>query len=120
MDTPEGMPFTLAAWWRGTSDRDYTETVPKMEEYGADGRDMVEIGRTLAQFSGISPQDGIDPDAFYGNLGVWFYQVGKIARIGEDLRAGRLPKYDSLFDQTIYSLIARRFSEFGQWGGEQK
>lgn len=106
----------LSHWWATTTKEDGQRTVPKTIEYGSRGEDLIGIGRKMAQISHMDVPVGVAEEAFYAELGIYFYLVGKVERMGESFKNGRLPSDDCWFDSTIYSLMARRVRAVGHWG----
>lgn len=105
----------LFEWWMNTAYEDFVGTVPKMLEYGGvstgPATDLLLIGRNLAEL--LDMHDA--PDALLMELGAWFYMQGKVARLVSDYKQKRAGKSDTWFDSTIYSLMARRIQQVGQW-----
>lgn len=105
----------LFEWWMNTAYDDFVQTVPKMLEYGGSSTgpatDLLLIGRNLAEL--LDMHDA--PDSILMELGTWFYMQGKVARLVADYKQKRAGKSDTWFDSTIYSLMARRIQEVGQW-----
>ena len=106
----------LEDWWRHVSESDIEKTVPKALAYGSNGEDLISIGRTMAEVSGLGAPDDVPDDQFYAELGVFFYLTGKMARAAEAFRTGNLPSADTLFDIRIYSVIWQRVRSSGHWG----
>lgn len=106
----------LEDWWRHMSEEDIGKTVPKALAYGSSGEDLVAIGRTMAETSGMMAPDGVSDDQFHAELGTFFYLTGKMARAAEAFRTGNLPSADTLFDIRIYSVIWQRVRSTGHWG----
>src|SRR5690606_17649915 len=46
---------SLDEWWTGLTDEDIRKTVPKTQEYGSKGEDMVELGRHIANVGRMKP-----------------------------------------------------------------
>lgn len=97
-------------WWRNTADADAQRTVPKATEYGA--YDLEVIGATLMRLMGWENE----PARVGSELGVFFYLLGKVARMASAYADHRLPSDDTLFDATVYSMMMRRIREAGEWG----
>lgn len=120
----------LLKWWVDTSVGDFMAGAPKVDEYGA--HDIEIMGAVLAvflfrehiedvfsrvfevvegnQFDQVSRHDIVGKEA-----AVWFYVLGKVARLVSDYMAGRAGKADTWHDITFYSMMARRIQETGQW-----
>lgn len=114
-----GQAAQLAQWWRDTAESEIDKTVAKAVEYGA--RDLVEIGRQLVESGVQLPPDlrlsipGRDHDAYFAELGVYFYAVGKMARWTSAVAEGRYVSDDTLFDIGVYIRMAQRVRQTGQW-----
>lgn len=121
--TQAEMAQRLTDWWVKLAQDDAQATIPKTVEYGSRGEDLEEIGRHLAAMANLYPPF-IDQDTelevadsvFYQALGCHFYMVGKHARAAEAFRYGMVPKDDTLFDTTVYSVMTRRIKEAEHWG----
>lgn len=96
----------LEQWWVGKVENDIGRTVPKIEEYGT--RDLTAMGHMLATIKGIPLKD--DQAAIYGCM---FYAMGKCARALAALERSEMPSEDTLFDLSIYAMMARSFKERG-------
>ena len=94
----------LIQWWITTASNDAEGMGAKMNEYGAG--DLVEIGKAI---QASSPDlSGIDPF----EIGVYFYVIGKIARVTSAHRRGKPASTDTWHDLSIYAKMveARRAS----------
>jgi len=110
---PEKLEST-AKWWLQTAILDFDAAVPKIAEYGGVGSgsaDLKSIGYDLAL---LLNWDGV-PEAVQQELGVWLYTKGKIARMISDYQQHKPGKADTWHDATVYSMMARRLQEVGQW-----
>lgn len=109
----------LDQWWAATAQRDADRVAAKTTEYGSSGGDLVAVGRSVME---IGPSHtvpaGVDPEAYAAEVGVYFYALGKAARIEEGYRAGHLASDETWSDLTTYSMMARRIRAAGQWGGK--
>lgn len=122
----------LFVWWMGTSWSDYEAGAPKVDEYGA--HDIEIMGAVLAVFlfkehieevfAKIGPLavDGdvekaltYSHDKIGREVAVWFYILGKVARLVSDYLAQRPGKPDTWHDITFYSMMARRIQKTGRW-----
>jgi hypothetical protein len=106
----------LEEWWLTTAIDDLQATVPKAEEYGGTGggsADLRVMGDALGEFANLTSA----PLAVRMELACWFYCLGKIARLISDYKAGRVGKPDTWHDMTVYTMMARRLQEVGQWPG---
>lgn len=104
----------LLEWWMHTAFEDFMATVPKMIEYGGTtegSADLQLIGENLATL--LDQHDSTD--AVKQEMGCWFYLQGKIARLVTDYKQKRAGKSDTWFDASIYTMMARRIQERGQW-----
>jgi hypothetical protein len=107
----------LFKWWVATSMGDWQASVPKTDEYGA--HDLEIMGYVLAIFCGMEAtlmrsqsQPGLPVQM---ELACWFYLLGKVARLVSDYLSHRPGKPDTWHDITVYSMMARRIQETGQW-----
>lgn len=98
----------LPEWWVDTAHADVDAAEIKAKEYGS--LDLVIIGRTMRELLGIG--DGIIADA---EIGITFYQLGKLARCISALSGGRKPSDDTWHDIVVYGMMVRRIREAGQW-----
>lgn len=98
----------LPEWWGETSADDAAAAEIKAKEYGS--LDLVIIGRTMRELIGIGPD--ILEDA---ELGIIFYQLGKLARCISAVSGGRKPSDDTWHDLVVYGMMVRRIRETGQW-----
>lgn len=99
----------LADWWREQSEQEIESVVPKAVEYSA--VDLVWIGRTLGLILG---RDGLS-DEEATELGIFFYEVGKIGRWMGAIAEGRRVSDDTLHDAGIYIKMAQRNRAVGGW-----
>lgn len=102
----------LEAWWYAKADDEISRTVPKAVEYGAD--DLVEIGKELVAAGVRDPGTG---DIGYAELGIFFYEVGKMARWRSAVRRGEPVSDDTLFDIGVYIRMAQRNRTNSGWPG---
>lgn len=111
---PDGL-FDTFAWWIATAAEDAKATFPKSAEYGGTVRtgsvDLMLIGEILALL--LDMRDATS--AVKQELGVWFYLQGKIGRLVSDYQQHRPGKADTWFDSTVYTMMARRLQETGEW-----
>lgn len=96
MGDPMVFAEAMSNWWYDTIDGDLKATIPKLAEYGT--RDLTEIGHF---FKRDLPEEQA---AVYG---IAFYAVGKLARMIAALNRGEMPSEDTLFDLSVYSMMAR-------------
>jgi hypothetical protein len=104
----------LADFWLNMATTDAIKTAPKTLEYGGvnDGSaDLRVMGFALAELAGMHDA----PDAVKLEMACWFYALGKIARLISDYKHGNPGKSDTWFDLNIYTVMARRIQESGQW-----
>jgi hypothetical protein len=106
--TPATVESDLRAWWETTSEQDLEETVPKAVEYGS--QSMIDYGRTLARVAGRKVTDA---EAL--EWAIFAYMAGKLGRWTAALQRGEKVSDDTLKDLTIYSLMARKVRETGEW-----
>ena len=102
--------LSVEEWWRLTSENDLQDALVKLGEYGS--HDLTEIGRAMAQVAGW---EGLT-DAELGELGVFFYLQGKVARMVEAFAERRWPSDDTWKDTGTYVTMARRIRDAGVWG----
>lgn len=116
---PEGERGRLMAWWLNTSLCDFNAGAPKVEEYGA--HDLEIMGAVLGvliykdRLNMIFQGRQATKLPVWTELAVWFYVLGKVARLVSDYMAERPGKPDTWHDITFYSMMARRIQESGQW-----
>jgi hypothetical protein len=106
-------------WWLKASFNEIDPLIGKAIEYGGAERasDLIEIGRTLAN-SGVTIPQGLTPEqkeAYYAELGMYFYLVGKMARWTAAVSEGRMVSDDTLLDIGIYVRMTQRVREVGGW-----
>lgn len=98
----------LRAWWEATSSGDFEEMAPKVGEYTS--ADLEVMGAVMQQWGIAAPEQGAGMEAAC----LW-YLLGKVARAVAAYREGRQPSEDTLHDITVYSMMARRIRETGEW-----
>lgn len=98
----------LAVWWRDEVANDIAETVAKARKYGT--ASMVDHGRTLARVAGHEVNDRQALE-----WAIWSYLSGKVGRWTAALARGEEPDYDTLFDISIYAMMARKVRRTGKW-----
>ena len=99
----------MRKWFKDHVDGVVDATVPKAVEYGShDLRLMGEMMFLL--FPDL--RGAVHPE----ELGIAFYQLGKIARVFGALAAGRRPSDDTWFDQEVYAQMVQFVREHGKWG----
>lgn len=99
--------YTLADWWAQQVESDISRTAPKISEYGT--KDLEAMGRLFAQIRGIEW-----PSDVAAVWGIMFYAQGKIARAIASLERGEMPSEDTLFDLSVYAMMARSYRERGK------
>lgn len=104
--TPE--QAALADWWHEQANQEIERTVPKAVEYGSD--DLVFIGRALAD---LLDREVGDEEA--AELGIFFYELGKMARWRAAIKQGGRVSDDTLFDFGVYIRMAQRVRAVGGW-----
>lgn len=103
----------MTSWWAGLAAQDAERTVPKALAYGAHDLDVMAwaIDPMLPTIEGETPElrhrRGLE-------TAVWFYVLGKVARIQAATLAGANSD-DHWFDAGVYVLMARRIRETGRW-----
>lgn len=98
----------LGAWWAEVSADDVEPAIIKGKEYGS--LDLIVIGRTMREMIGIAPDVVSDAE-----VGIIFYQLGKVARAVSAIHSGRRPSDDTWHDIVVYGMMVRRIRETGQW-----
>lgn len=98
----------LRIWWEGVSREDFEQMAPKVGEYTS--ADLEVMGTVMEQWGIAAPEKGAGMEAAC----VW-YLLGKVARAVAAYREGRAPSEDTLHDITVYSMMARRIRETGEW-----
>lgn len=106
----EELRQTLRDWWIGRAVAETDAVVGKAVEYGAD--DLADIGRELVACGVPDPGRG---EEGYAELGIFFYEVGKMARWRSAVRRGMPVSDDTLGDVGIYIRMAQRNREVGGW-----
>jgi hypothetical protein len=86
----------LSDWWSEVSIVDIDLTIPKVNEYGS--HDLI------AQGKAVRPELDDAEAAIYGCM---FYALGKVYRALNQLNRGEMPSEDTLFDLSIYAMMAR-------------
>lgn len=104
---PNAEEGTLAHWWVTQINSDIARTAPKIEEYGT--KDLEAMGRLFAQIRGVEWSSDIA-----AVWGIMFYAQGKIARAIASLERGEMPSEDTLFDLSIYAMMARSYQARGK------
>lgn len=97
----------LENWWSRQVMSDIERTAPKIEEYGT--KDLEAMGRLFAQIRGIEWESDIA-----AVWGIMFYAQGKIARAIASLERGEMPSEDTLFDLSVYAMMARSYEARGK------
>jgi hypothetical protein len=105
-------PKELHKWWLDKADAEIAPLLPKILEYGGNGRaiDLINIGRDLAH---IAKQEVNDAEA--AELGIYFYVVGKLGRWSAAIANGKPVSDDTLHDIAIYIKMVQRIREKGGW-----
>lgn len=98
----------LRTWWMDTAAVEVEKVVPKAVEYGAD--DLIYIGQELGLLLGRSPSDEEAAE-----LGIYFYELGKMARWRSAIRRGDRVSDDTLHDIGVYIRMAQRVRAVGGW-----
>lgn len=105
----------LKTWWGTLSAQDADKTAPKAVEYGAVdldimGQAMVSLGGDL--WNGASQEEKL---AIGREMACAFYALGKVSRVFSAFQQGRAPSDDTWLDITVYSVMARRIRQTGEW-----
>lgn len=104
----------LREWWSAVADDDLSKAAPKIGEYGGVGEgstDLKIIGWALAELLDMQSA----PEAVKQELACWVYALGKIARLVSDYKQGRPGKDDTWHDLRVYSMMATRLQQTGNW-----
>lgn len=103
----------LFDWWATTARQDAEMVVPKSIEYGSNS--LEQVGRKMAQLQGgeVTKAEALE-------LGCWVYAVGKMERWTDAVMQHRKPSVDTLVDLGVYTTMARRIREVGDWPGRRE
>ncbi len=101
----------LLRWWSDVSLDDAQAAHVKAQEYG--GSDLQVMGAALELAFGLAPGSGTEAVC-------QFYLLGKVARALDALAAGKTPSDDTLHDETVYAMMARRIRKVGGWPYDPK
>ncbi|XAO35661.1 hypothetical protein SEA_FIRECASTLE_54 [Microbacterium phage FireCastle] len=118
--TRDGVRGTaLYRWWMETAHNEIAPMVDKITEYGGSNRatDLTELGRVMVE-SGVKHPPilaGPEQDAFYQELGCFFYLQGKFGRWVAAIKEGRPVSDDTLHDIGIYVRMVQRIRAAGGW-----
>jgi hypothetical protein len=96
----------LERWWRKISEGDLDDARTKAGEYGS--ADLQLMGAVLEAL-------GWAPEGHGQEAAVHFYLLGKCARALGAYAEGRAPSEDTLHDETVYAMMARRLRQTGGW-----
>ena len=99
----------LGQWWMDRARTEVLAVVPKAQEYGSG--DLIAIGQQIARLAGRDQPS----DAEAAELGVFFYQHGKMARWADALQHGRQVSDDTLHDIAVYAKMAQHIRRFDSW-----
>jgi hypothetical protein len=108
--TPEQLARAdeLAAWWLQHAKDEIAKLVPKAIAYGS--ADLKVMGEAMLQ---LHPKlQGVVNGQ---ELAIWFYVLGKVARLVGGYAQGELPDIDSWYDLRIYGGMAEHVREKGGW-----
>ena len=102
----------LFQWWVTKAADEISPLLPKIIEYGGNGRaiDLINIGRDLAHTANRQVTD-----AEAAELGIYFYVVGKLGRWSAAVANGKAVSDDTLHDIAIYIKMVQRIREKGGW-----
>lgn len=100
----------LFDWWAVTARKDAEMVVPKSVEYGSNS--LEQVGRKMSQLQGreVTKAEALE-------LGCWSYAIGKMERWTDAVMRGETPSVDTLVDLGVYTTMARRIREVGDWPG---
>ena len=98
----------LAEWITAFMARTASAIIPKAIAYGS--ADLELMGKAMSQ---VNPKlaENVDPQ----ELAIWFYVLGKVARLEGGYVQGIEPDVDSWYDLFVYSLMAHYVREHGGW-----
>lgn len=117
-ETLDGMPTAglvrTMEWWAQTAIEDFQTAAPKVGEYGGTDEGSADLRIMGFALSELRMPPGSSP-AVQQEVACWFYSLGKIARLISDYNQGRPGKTDSWHDISVYSMMARRLQESGNW-----
>ena len=104
----------LAEWWRTKAEEEIDMVADKAVVYGAN--DLYEIG--FAMYMRMGKEEGRDfTKQMAIQAGIYFYLLGKIARLGTAVEQCKLTIADTPLDIGIYSRMLQRTAEAGEWPG---
>lgn len=99
----------LHDWWMEIASQEVERVAPKAVEYGS--TDLVDIGKDLGRLIGwenITHEEAAE-------LGIYFYEVGKMARWADAIRRRARVSDDTLHDIGVYVRMAQRVRAVGGW-----
>ena len=106
-----GTNSSFGDWWKAQTAEDIERTTPKIEEYGT--RDLTAMGMAFLESRGQLP----GPNHFHAMTGIYgcmFYALGKTMRAIAALERGEMPSEDTLFDLSVYAMMARSYQNRGE------
>jgi hypothetical protein len=98
----------LAEWMQEFFENAIATIVPKAIAYGS--ADLELMGKAMSQ---LNPQLAEKVEG--QELAVWFYVLGKVARLEGGYVQGIQPDIDSWWDLFVYSLMAHHIRQNGGW-----
>jgi len=98
----------LANWWMDHAAAEVRKLVPKAIAYGS--ADLQVMGEAM-----LSLMPGLRGVVEGQELAIWFYVLGKVARLVGGYAQGELPDIDSWYDLRIYGGMAEHVREKGGW-----
>lgn len=101
----------LRLWWVAKGHEDAALITEKYKEYGNTA--LLEVGQQLADVMGR--EDITKAEA--QELGIWFFMMGKMARLKSAILRGDQASEDTWQDLTCYSMMGRRIRSEGGWPG---
>lgn len=105
----QAMKDALKDWWIDKAHSEIASVVPKAVEYSS--VDLVWIGRTLGML--LDRFNLNDEEAT--ELGIFFYEIGKMGRWMGAIKEERRVSNDTLHDAGIYIKMAQRNRDVGGW-----
>lgn len=103
----------LFQWWMEFAAATGVAVVPKAIEYSSE--DLYILGREMAETMAMDLSDMSRGQL--EEMGIFFYESGKMARWSGAIRDGRLVSLDTIRDLVIYATMAARIRETGNWPG---
>ena len=101
----------LAAWYDKNNRADMQMAIDKRRDYGSADLELMAAAMKI-----LAAAPAWEPDERQAiEMALGFYQLGKVARKFGAWAQGKDPNIDSDVDLGVYSMMARRVREEGQW-----